>query len=108
MKQPLHNGLLSLKIPSESEVHQLTQELHHRSKFPGHVREFLNNLPTTTHPMTALISALQTESTFASQHQNGMNKNDYWKFTLEDSLDLIARLPDVALIIYRNRFDGGS
>jgi len=63
------------------------------------------------HPMTQLCSAalaLQTESKFAREYEKGVHKSRYWEFALEDSLDLIARLPTVAAAIYRNKYKGGQ
>eukprot|EP00657_Telonema_sp_P-1_P007568 TRINITY_DN27565_c0_g1_i1.p1 TRINITY_DN27565_c0_g1~~TRINITY_DN27565_c0_g1_i1.p1 ORF type:complete len:306 (-),score=68.31 TRINITY_DN27565_c0_g1_i1:281-1198(-) len=62
------------------------------------------------HPMTMLthgIMALQTESKFAQAYQAGVGKMDYWEPNLEDCLDLIARIPEVAAIIYRCKFHDG-
>ena len=113
--EPLPEGIFWLmltgEIPTQAEVAGLTQEFHARSQLPEHVRKILNSYPSTMHPMTQLIgavAALQTESKFAAAYQNGVNKAEYWKYTLDDSLDLLARLPEVAAIIYRNKFKGGK
>jgi citrate synthase len=37
-----------------------------------------------------------------------LKKSEYWRYTLEDSLDLIAKLPGVAAGIFRNTFKGGD
>ena len=61
----------------------------------------------TTHPMTMFVSAimaLQTESNFAKKYAEGMSKKDYWEWTFDDSMDLIARLPRVAAYIYRRKY----
>ena len=63
------------------------------------------------HPMTqfsSAILALQTESKFAAAYHAGINKKDYWKPVLEDTLDLIAKLPEVAALIYRCSFKDGK
>jgi citrate synthase len=52
--------------------------------------------------------ALQADSKFAKAYQEGVNKKEYWRLTLEDSLDLIARLPQVAAHIYRHLYKGGK
>jgi citrate synthase len=33
-----------------------------------------------------------------------MNKKDYWQYTYDDSMDLIARLPRIAAYIYRRKY----
>lgn len=35
-----------------------------------------------------------------------MHKSKYWETTLEDSLDLVARIPRLAGYIYRNKYFG--
>lgn len=54
--------------------------------------------------LTIGIMAMQTESVFAAAYEKGMNKKDYWDYTYEDSLNLIARLPRVASYIYRRTY----
>lgn len=50
----------------------------------------------------------QTDSVFAKKYAEGMNKMDYWHATYEDSMNLIARLPEVAALIYRCTFHDGN
>ena len=38
----------------------------------------------------------------------GVHKSEYWETTLEDSLDLIAKLPEIAAIIYCQNNDGNE
>jgi len=57
---------------------------------------------------SAAVLGLQTESKFFEAYQRGVPKSDYWKYAFEDSLDLIARLPQVAAHIYRNLYHGGN
>jgi len=45
---------------------------------------------------------------FAQQYEKGVSKDKYWELTLEDSLNLVARLPAVAAAIYRNLYKGGA
>jgi hypothetical protein len=40
--------------------------------------------------------------------QEGLRKPEYWKYTFEDALDLIARLPEAAALIYRRTFHDGK
>jgi citrate synthase len=44
--------------------------------------------------------ALQPESLFAIGYNQGMRKDEYWQPMLEDSLNLIAKLPTIAAYIY--------
>merc|ERR1711871_1245049 len=63
------------------------------------------------HPMTQStwgVMACQTESKFQAAYNAGVHKSEYWETTLEDSLDLIAKLPEIAAIIYRQTYHDGN
>jgi citrate synthase len=112
--EPLPEGLIWLlltgEIPSKAQVDSLTKEFHSRSKLPAHVESLVRSLPKTMHPMTQLsigLMACQTESKFAKAYSSGVNKSTYWEHTYEDVLDVMAKLPEIAAIIYRCKyFDG--
>ena len=62
-------------------------------------------MPPDSHPMTmfsAAILSMQNESIFSKQYQDGMQKSDFWEATLEDSLNLTAKLPGIAAYIYNH------
>ncbi|MCO5580414.1 hypothetical protein L7F22_034280 [Adiantum nelumboides] len=107
--QPLPEGvlwlLLTAHIPSTSQTASLSLDLMARiSKLPDFVFSCINALPISAHPMTQLVSAimaLQTESQFARAYASSMPIDQLWQPTLEDSLNLIARLPFLAAFIYR-------
>jgi citrate synthase len=114
-KEPLPEGLFWLmlvdEIPTEEEVAWLSDEWERRCKVPSHVCKVLDDLPTSTHPMTQFtiaITAMQTDSEFARRYSEGMSKNDYWDAAYEDSMNLIARLPGIAAYIYRRTYHGGN
>ena len=52
--------------------------------------------------------AMQSGSKFAQAYAEGLHKSRYWEPVLEDSLDLIARLPALAARIYRRTYHGGK
>ena len=57
--------------------------------------------------MTQLIAgvlALQPDSLFAKAYNEGVSRSQYWHLVLEDSLNLIAKLPPLAAAIYRRSF----
>jgi len=54
------------------------------------------------------ILALQTDSIFAKKYSEGMHKSQYWDATYEDMMNCIARLPEVAALIYRCSFHDGE
>jgi citrate synthase len=109
--EPLPEGLFYLmligELPTEEDVNHVTAILQRRSHVPNHVFDVIDAFPVESHPMTMFVSAimaLQTESNFAKQYGEGMNKKDYWIAAFDDSLDLIARLPRVAAYIYRRKY----
>jgi citrate synthase len=51
---------------------------------------------------------LEHESTFAQAYAKGINKKQYWEYTYEDSMSLIAKLPGIASRIYRNVYKDGK
>ncbi len=103
--------LLTSEIPTVEQTRALTDDLRKRSKLPAHVEPLIRSLPKTMHPMTQLSLALlacQTESKFAKAYEKGVNKKEYWEHTLEDVLDVIAKLPEIAALIYRCSFKDGK
>jgi citrate synthase len=68
-------------------------------------------LPHNLHPMaqfSAAIAACNTESKFKQAYADGVNKAKYWEFVYEDAMHLIAKLPTIASIIYRNLYRDGT
>jgi len=114
-EEPLPEGLFWLlltgQIPSEAQVRALSKEWNARADIPAHVVTMLNNFPHKMHPMTqftAACAALNTESKFAKAYGDKCHKSTYWEHTYEDAMNLIAKLPTVAAIIYRNLYRDGT
>ncbi len=113
--EPLPEGLFWLMLvgeaPTEEEVQWLSKEWAKRSSVPKHVFDVLNSLPLDTHPMTQFsiaITAMQNESVFARRYDEGFGKAEYWDATYEDTMNLVARVPQVAAYIYRRSFHNGQ
>merc|ERR1711972_798603 len=103
--------LLTGEAPTDAECKAFTDELHSRSDVPANVMTTIDSLPIDTHPMTQLsvaMLALQKDSKFAKQYNAGMKKGEYWEYTLEDAIDLVAKIPVVAAKIYRRTFKDGN
>lgn len=101
--EPLPEGLLWLlltgDLPNKEQVSGLTAELRNREKLPKHVKSVIDAMPETTHPMTYFsqaVMALQPDSKFAKAYEEGVHKSKLWSFYYEDSMDLIAKLPQVS------------
>jgi citrate synthase len=54
------------------------------------------------------ILSMEGNSIFKEKYGAGMRKADYWEATLDDSLEIIAKLPAIAAGIYRIRFSLGD
>jgi len=113
-KFPLAGGLYYLlmtgEMPTQQEAEQVEIEWKVRSNVPDHVFKSLQPMPAYTHPMTLFsqaILALQSESVFARRFYYGIDKEDYWGYYLEDSLNLIAKLPTIIANIYNLKYRNG-
>eukprot|EP00891_Asterochloris_glomerata_P002887 jgi/Astpho2/2887/e_gw1.00050.260.1_t len=113
--EPLPEGLLWLlltgEVPTQEQVVSVTKELQARSQLPPQVAKVLAAMPKDTHPMTQLsqaVLALQPSSHFARAYSEGIAKTKFWEPVYEDSLDLIAKLPGIAALIYTNTYKGGK
>jgi citrate synthase len=103
--------LLTSELPTAAQTKSITQELNERSAVPANVEAMIRNFPKNMHPMTQLkiaILACQPQSKFAEAYHNGTPKAKYWESTLEDVLDVIAKLPTIAALIYRCSFHDGK
>lgn len=113
--EPLPEGLFWLlatgQVPTDAQVQALSKEWANRADLPSHVVTLLNNFPSNLHPMaqfSAAIIACNSESKFAKAYSDGVKKSLYWEYAYEDSMDLIAKLPTIAAIIYRNLYRDGT
>jgi citrate synthase len=103
--------MLTGELPNAEELKDLQQELKKRSEIPQFIYDLLNAFPKDAHPMSmlsSLVTALTNESKFRKEYDKGMKRDLYWEYTLEDSLDLIAKMPGIAAAIYRIRTGKGD
>ena len=110
-KEPMPEALFWLMltgdIPSEEDAYALSDDWIKRGGLPDHTKKVIESLDIDAHPMTQFsigIMALQKDSLFAKKYFEGISKSDYWDPVYEDSMNLIAKLPDLAAYIYRRRF----
>jgi len=79
-----------------------------RQEVPQYVWDVIDAMPEDSHPMAMFNTAIlvmQRESVFAKRYDEGMKKSDYWIATLDDSLNIIAKLPAIGAYVYRKRFN---
>ncbi len=114
-EMPYVGGLYYLLIvgeyPTEAQALEVENEWKARMQVPQYVFDVLDAMPKESHPMTmfsAAILTLQQESLFARDYHHGLKKDSYWDPTLEDSLNLTAKLPAIAAYIYRRKYQDGK
>jgi len=98
------------ELPSAEDHEDLRADFARRSVVPEYVWQVLDSLPADAHPMCMLDTAvlsMQGESKFVEAYNAGVAKTEFWESMLEDSLDLMARMPGIAAAIYRKRFNKG-
>ena len=103
--------LLIGELPDADALHDLQRDLKERSDVPDYVWDVLSGMPKDSHPMTMFntaILSMQKESKFAEAYDLVVSKGDYWESTLEDGLNIIAKLPAIGAAVYRQRFDKGD
>ena len=99
------------ELPGKAELKSLQTEFSERAKVPAYVWKVLEAMPKDSHPMVMFdtgILIMERESVFRKMYTEGMKKIDYWIPTLEDSLNLLAKLPGLAAGVYRMRFKKGN
>lgn len=103
--------LVTGSLPTKEESEDLKRELAKRKGVPQYVWDVLNAMHPDSHPMAMLdtaILAMEVESEFRRRYDAGMKKDEYWEPMLEDSLKIIAVLPEIAAGVYRIRYKKGA
>jgi len=103
--------LLTGDIPTDKEVADVADEFNKRRILPRYVYEVIDAFPSASHPMAIFSTAILTmhrESFFSKKYHAGINKNDYWDPMYEDSLNLLAKLPEIATYIYAKLYRDGN
>jgi len=103
--------LLTGEIPTDSQVADVINDFSNRRILPRYVYEVIDAYPCCSHPMAIFSSAIMTmqrESFFNKKYNAGLNKMDYWDSTYEDSMNLLAKLPEIASYIYAKLYRDGQ
>ncbi len=110
-KYPLTSGvyylLMGNEIPTVAQAMEIEREWQSRSKVPQYVFDIINAFPEQASPMAMFSAAVlcqSSDSKFAKEYHSGAKKDDYWKSMLDDSLDLTARIPQIAAYIYNKKY----
>lgn len=103
--------LLTGDEPDEAAKAALQADLDKRAHVPDYVWEVLYAMPEDSHPMCMLNTAIlvmEKESVYRQWYDKGVPKSEYWIPTLEDSLQILAKLPAIAAGVYRIRYGKGG
>ncbi len=103
--------LLTGDLPTETDVADLQEEYKNHAHVPEYVWDVLKSMPKDSHPMAMFntgILSMQRESIFRKKYAEGMPKEDYWKYCLDDGINLLAKLPGLAAGVYRIHFNKGE
>lgn len=103
--------LLTGELPGKEELDNFSSEIKKRKNIPGYVWDVLKAMPEDSHPMTMFDTAIlvmQRESVFRKKYAEGLKKEDFWKATLEDALNIVAKLPAVAGGVYNLKYKKGD
>jgi len=103
--------LLTGEMPTMKEMPDLIDEFSKRRIVPRYIYEVIDAFPCCSHPMTIFSSAILTmhrESFFYKKYNAGINKMDYWDPMYEDSLNMLAKLPEIATYIYSKLYRDGK
>ncbi len=114
-EMPYVGGLYYLflvgELPTTADALEVEREWKARQVVPDYVFEIIRAMPADAHPMTLFSSAvlvLQYESLFSKEYHRGLKQDEFWIPTLEDSLNLTAKLPTIAAYIYRWKYKQGN
>ncbi len=106
----LYYLLLTGEIPTEVQALDIEGEWKHRGEVPPYVFDVIHAMPHDTHPMALFsiaVLSMQPDSLFARKYHDGLKKDMYWEPMLADSLNLTAKLPEIAAYIYRLKYKDG-
>jgi len=102
--------LITGEMPDDAALEDMKKDMKGRAEVPDYVWKILEAMPKDSHPMVMFslgILAMEKESVFRKKYTEGIKKEEYWMYTLEDCLDLVGKLPTLAAGIYRMRFNKG-
>jgi citrate synthase len=102
--------LLTGDMPTAAELKDLQSDLNRRKNVPDFVWNVLAAFPKDAHPVAVfntLILALEGESVFRKRYDQGAKKDELWEAMLEDSMNIVAWVPQLAAAVYRWKYSLG-
>jgi citrate synthase len=92
-------------MPTKDEYEEFQHEIYKRGSLHKSTEDLIKSFPTDMHPMTQFsmgVLACQPQSHFAKAYREGVHKDKYWETTLEDALDVCAKVSRIAAIVFHN------
>lgn len=107
--QPIPEGVLWLlltgEFPDEKQIKDFKEDMFKRGHLSAEEEKLIKSFPKSMHPMAQLSAGVlmcQPNSKFAKAYQDGIHPSKYWEPTLEDAIDLCAKVSRIAAIIFHN------
>lgn len=103
--------LLTGDMPTQQDVDEVVEEFQKRRILPKVIYDVIDAAPCCNHPMTTFASAilaLHPESFFVKKYNAGIAKSEYWDPMFEDSMNLLAKLTEIATYIYTKLYKDGK
>lgn len=103
--------LLTGELPDKEGLDDMIETMKKRRGVPQYVWDVLSAMPKDSHPMAMFslgILSMERESVFRKRYNEGMTKDVYWEAALEDCLNLVSKLPELAAGIYRMKYGKGE
>ncbi len=107
----LYHLLMGNELPTLEKAMEIESVWAERAKVPEYVFKVIDSFPESGTPMSMLSAAIVSmsgESKFNREYRGSATKADYWKSTLDDSLDLTARIPEITAYIYNRKYRNGE
>lgn len=103
----LYYLLMTGELPTEAKALEIEDEWRSRAEVPQVVFNVIDAFPDDASAMamfSAGVVSMSSHSKFRQRYSEGLDKKDYWIPMLDDSMDLIARAPEICAYIYNKKY----
>lgn len=101
--------MLTGELPTKEEFEEIKTDFTNSPNIPESTLNLIKQNSKDHHPMSMLsmsILDMQKNSEFSKLYSEGkLIKENYWVATLQDSINLIRALPQIAGLIYTTKYD---
>lgn len=103
----LYYLLMTGELSTVARAVEIEEDWRARSEVPEVVFNVIDAFPDGAAAMamfSAALLSMSSGSKFAAQYAGGMDKKEHWIPMLDDSMDLIARAPEICAYIYNKKY----